>query len=546
MNNTIEINGETIINDIIIVNTDNHYDINIFCPVHTSKIWRTRFCKNNIGILINDVEYTYNIFMFDKCYVLEIDRLCDRLKYDENLKFKFFIKKADTSKHKILVDNLNIKNMNTIHIEKNSKCYVTYSDRCDVNSICEKYKESSYDYILIFTKNMPENVKNDKIIFINWIFDIESIEQYATYALLNSSKYITVDINTRLRTKSNNLTHTGQEENIYIPKSFNIDDIPIIYDIFVINNDIYMIGSSLYNTLKKLKNIDISNLQIYVNGTKHDFTRIKDESTIVYKIQNKFDGIVNVLIVLNNYSKNYIVKQTNKSYEQCNILTTIFKNENHLIEPWIEYYSKLGFNMFILYNNNPTNKYLYDYLTEKYENKLIFVDWGYQYYYDETKVSGQSTQQNHALYKYKSSNSIGMLDLDEYVMSPNNTLNFLEEFKNSWNKISAISFQTVWFGCGNSNLTCDEIFTNNYIFLRNMTRRSLYSCGPFRQQKCIINPKNVDLYGIHNVKKCNGLIIHINSSYLRMNHYFTLSTKKRICDHQIHDEIYDDEILKYL
>ncbi len=54
--------------------------------------------------------------------------------------------------------------------------------------------------------------------------------------------------------------------------------------------------------------------------------------------------------------------------------------------------------------------------------------------------------------------------------------------------------------------------------------------------------KKGGFFDLDPIKYC-GHYVFINSSYLRMNHYFTLCNKNRICDHKIYDAVDDNKIL---
>lgn len=532
MNNiNLTYKADVIIDDIFIVNNKYEHIINIIFASNIPKIWKTRVSKKYIHIYINEIKYDYEVKMFDKYYILCITNFDLSIKNEEIIKIT--MKKNDKI---IFFNNIEVFNKNIIDINENGKYYVTYSDKIDENIYEKIINNGLYTDIIVYTKNIQNNKDHIQYIYFNG--DLNILEYYTMLSF--GEKYKSVELDFKNINKKYN-----KNDNLYVPKCFCIDDIPIIYDIFIRDNSLYLIGVNIMNTVQTLKNINIRSLELYIDDENIHCDKIKDKSIIIYQtnIEKYMNNELNIKLKVDIYEKKFIIKKTDYKFSNTKILTTLFKDENHLLEPWIDHYMKFGFNRFVIYNNGIDTSY-YDYLINKYGNQILFVEWEYQYFYDETKMSAQITQQNHALYLFKDAYWIGMFDLDEYMISFDDEL--LEMSEKKWSNVSSLSIQSIWYGCGKTNITKNDIVNDNKIFLKNMLYRSNKSCGSFIQQKCIINPNNVKLFNIHSPTEYNKSIIYVNSDVIRLNHYYTLSTKKRQCEHELHDVVYDNIILKYL
>ena len=102
-------------------------------------------------------------------------------------------------------------------------------------------------------------------------------------------------------------------------------------------------------------------------------------------------------------------------------------NEDNYIRQWIKYHSNIGVKRFIIYDNSKINDNKSYKSVEKSSNlkkvlkdlikkrKVVLIEWSYPKRSRKSGISGQTTQQNHSIYAFRSSKYIGLFDIDEYV-----------------------------------------------------------------------------------------------------------------------------------
>jgi len=118
-------------------------------------------------------------------------------------------------------------------------------------------------------------------------------------------------------------------------------------------------------------------------------------------------------------------------------MATMVKNENNILRTWIDFHARLGVHKFIIYdnfgsletaegnyiNNQPLDTEvfqkrspLFDLLSDYIQSgKVILINWPYTKFLKISGVSGQTTQQNHAIRAFDTADWIGLFDVDEFV-----------------------------------------------------------------------------------------------------------------------------------
>ena len=220
-------------------------------------------------------------------------------------------------------------------------------------------------------------------------------------------------------------------------------------------------------------------------------------------------------IIINNTVYTFNLEPPNKNFINSKCLTTMFKDEYHRINEWVDYHKKIGFEYFIIYDNSVKKKNV------NIENvEIISADWDY-WQQDSTGILssiGQVIGQNHCLWKY-SPKILGLTDLDEFI----NVHNFdIFNFKDS-----VISIPNYFFNY-NTNIY-DSLYREN-------DKDDLYPGN----RKCIIKSKEVDLFCIH-IPITFKNIYYCKYNEVQLNHFFNLSPKKR---NRIEEKVYDGTISK--
>lgn len=488
-------------------------------------VMRKSLWNCTLKISINDYKHTYHRYccLNKSCFVLILNML--RHKTD-----KFFNIKISFNTYSFFKSIINATQINSK--KDNILCtFDTVSSKIIKNSELCIYTQDSSKYTGLNTAIIVQSKKLNML----------SAQLHAKLLFRNYKSTI-IDFNQQYKLPLNKIILNENKHNYnIIPNNFRYGDVDIIYDIFTspVDQYLYIICPNIKTHLRQKYNKSFDNIQIIINNKHYSPTKIFDKSTRLLIIEEKFIDPI-VTITLGNITKTYKIDQNSNHYDKM-IMSTIFKDENNLIDSWIKYHKKLGFDLFVLYNNNPNNKSYYTELIARYPNQIIFIDWGYPYELFESGISAQTTQQTHTLLKYRDAKYVALMDLDEYIVSLNAPfLKFLNDFDNVYEDISAFTIETLWFGCGKK---CDYSKEDDKAnFIDKMLYRNIITTGPLQHQKAIVNPKNVTLFNIHEPSVYNGMYIFINPNVIRMNHYYTLSSKKRICDCSINDAMYDDKI----
>jgi hypothetical protein len=108
---------------------------------------------------------------------------------------------------------------------------------------------------------------------------------------------------------------------------------------------------------------------------------------------------------------------TYPSYTGKTLMSTMVLNENKWICQWIAYHLARGVDHMILYNNGPGDTSLAETVQEHIiSGKVLVVPWPYPKFVPRSGISGQTTQQTHSIWVWKTARWIGLLDVDEYLV----------------------------------------------------------------------------------------------------------------------------------
>ena len=319
------------------------------------------------------------------------------------------------------------------------------------------------------------------------------------------------------------------EENL---NSVIINNKYIIIDCFFSNkyNSIVVIMNN--RDLIKNNNIDINNIKYFLNNEEillinpeiKDYVHLDGKNRKYtefnknFHIEVLYKPNVNILkennkfkIIIGEDIYNFNLHPISNDHIENKCISTMFKDEYHLLDKWIDYHKKIGFEKFILYDNNSNNipvKYL-----SKIENILI-IKAKWKYYDNDSHNNcnsiGQNIQQNHCIWKY-CPKFLALTDLDEYI-NPHN-FNIFD------NKKSVLSIPNYFFNANDiNNFTIEDSFYREDDKYDSKNRPE--------RRKCIINSNNVDLFCVHipiNFKD----IYYADCNEVQLNHYKNLSNAKR-------------------
>lgn len=221
------------------------------------------------------------------------------------------------------------------------------------------------------------------------------------------------------------------------------------------------------------------------------------------------------------------------------IFSTIVKNEDDFIIPWIDYHVRLGVSRFIIYDNSinyTLSNILDDYIKK---NIVLLIKWVYPYINNISGISGQTTQQNHSIYAFRNSKYIGLFDIDEYVniQGISNIQYFFKELIIKENidvdKISSFRLLNKFF------YNPSDLPVNNKKFLK------IFNCDnitKYGHEKNFVIPKNVITFSVHMVTSGKPMY-DIDEKYIYFNHYYYLNKNSRGRNNTM---LIDDTILSHL
>ena len=363
---------------------------------------------------------------------------------------------------------------------------------------------------------------------------------------------------------------------LHIKNNIIINSINVLADAFISNkkNALVLVFNN-YNHILQNTSVDLNKITISIDNKNLEYTFIRDFNDFntiegvnpKHFFNNKFH---NEILIVENFTIDHVASIDGyvigvSLYNKDNVLfsvnelqleavcgdflnkkcvSTIHKNEYDLIPLWVEYHKKLGFEKFIIYDNNYNETMNHTAMSkiEKYKDDVYIINANWEYWvnsYGNSSV-GQCIQQNHCIWKY-SPRFLLLSDLDEFV-------NIKSEYLFNEN-ISILSIPNYWFGCNNKT---KFDYTN---FIYKLTKRTAHQ-NPSGNRKCLIQSNYVDLFCVHipvvftrlplDESKSNQSIkdvVYLNYEDGYLNHYHILSDKKRPCYCYIHCQVKDYSIL---
>jgi len=311
------------------------------------------------------------------------------------------------------------------------------------------------------------------------------------------------------------------------------NNIIYIYNIMYnpIHIDKFQIYDIFHNTLDNIVIVSpwsSKSLDIIYKGIKFDTIICPHKHTLLYVLKDK---LTYTNIIELNIDGQIITTEVNKypNFENEIIMSTIVCNEDDYIQQWIKFHHNIGVDRFIIYDNKIDNNMkssnlecvLEDFIND---GLVILIKWNYPYRLKISGISGQTTQQNHSLWAFKSCKYIGMFDVDEYVNIQTVDANINSFFDNlidiktiNTNDIGSFTLLNKLF------YNPDDLPTDGYNFLK------IYNCDKITlsgREKNFVIPKNTSIYCVHKVLRGKRMYV-VPYSMLYFNHYFFLNKSNR-------------------
>jgi hypothetical protein len=211
-------------------------------------------------------------------------------------------------------------------------------------------------------------------------------------------------------------------------------------------------------------------------------------------------------------------------------IVSVFKNESHALQEWLEHYIREGVDTFLLTDNGSTDEY--QPIIEPYiQSGRVILN------INPTKHS-QNENLNYYLKDAKKFDWVIIVDLDEFVYSRRGFATIKEYLKTLPSDVHKINIP--WKLFGSSGLkeqptsiiqnfihrrkfpektchTCYDIFVEKKTIIRGKHIKKLDIHNSITEKSHTITPDNNDIDGIDIYEKCTEK--KLRKSYLHLNHY---------------------------
>jgi hypothetical protein len=302
-----------------------------------------------------------------------------------------------------------------------------------------------------------------------------------------------------------------------------------------IHIDIYQIYDIFHNGKLIIIRPAETPLDIYCNNKKMNVYTCPHHHTYIYTLKLEYSASITLTIQNKSFDTNVNVYPV---FKDEIILSTLVKDEDEYIKPWIEFHKNIGITRFIIYDNSDSNtlsRLLHVYIEKK---QVILISWNVPYKLPISGISGQTTQQNHSIYAFAQSKYIGLMDIDEYVNMQHHTNihTFFEEIiqLNELNikQIGSFVLHNKFF------YNPDNLPTDGNKFL------NIFNCDIITKgnEKNFVIPQNVKTFSVHRVTDGRPMFL-LDEKDIFFNHYVFLNKINR--GKNITDNI-DNSILRHI
>ena len=289
-----------------------------------------------------------------------------------------------------------------------------------------------------------------------------------------------------------------------------------------------------------------SNLNLNLNFKLHICPH---KHTFIYELLSETKYIENIQLKINDTIYDVKVNKYPEFKDEI-IMSTMVYNEDNYIRQWIQFHLNIGITRFIIYDNSKVNDHKSYKSVEKSSNLkkvlsdfiekeiVLLIEWSYPKRLNKSRISGQTTQQNHSIYAFRNSKYIGLFDIDEYINMQNNT-NINDFFDSMITQLNLDTNNIGSFKILNKFFTNpDNLSTNGFDFLSIFTCKKIQKKG---NEKNFVIPKNVKTFSVHMITSGKKMY-NIDSKYIYFNHYIFLNKAKRGKDKS---DLEDKTILKH-
>ena len=237
---------------------------------------------------------------------------------------------------------------------------------------------------------------------------------------------------------------------------------------------------------------------------------------------SKIKPKMNMLINTNTQLNMNIIDSMNDQFKKNTIvLVSIFKNEGHILEEWIEHYIKEGVDTFRLIDNGSTDNYI-DKIQKYINNGKVILN-----------IDNALYQQTQLYNKYyleycKTVDWVIVVDLDEFMYSRNGYKTMKDYLSSLDNSVSRIEVHWKMYGSSGFINQPDNVI-QNFIERQKYTNSDDSKQQSFSFIKCIVRGHKLKKLDTHNSHLSNDLTYIItckhktendlNKMNIHLNHY---------------------------
>jgi hypothetical protein len=261
-------------------------------------------------------------------------------------------------------------------------------------------------------------------------------------------------------------------------------------------------------------------LDIFYNNKKMNMYKCPHNHTYIYTLKTTYSPTITLTI------QNKVIETQVNIYPEFKdeiILSTLVKNEDAYIKPWIDFHLGIGITRFIIYDNSDSNtlsSVLKDYIEKK---QVVLISWNVPYTLPISGISGQTTQQNHSIYAFSEAKYIGLFDIDEYINMQHHTNihDFLNEmivlYQLNLKQIGSFTIKNKFF-YNPDNLPTDGI---NFLNITNCDEITMRG-----REKNFVVPQNVKTFSVHMITDGKPMFL-VDEKHIFFNHYLYLNKLDR-------------------
>lgn len=330
----------------------------------------------------------------------------------------------------------------------------------------------------------------------------------------------------------------------------------IFYDVFPVSaKKIIAIGPFTKTILGKFvateRECGISSTEFHIIEDRHQHTLIAS-FTFPEDVLLSKNKIYTLLFTDGHNSVECNVVREEIEPSPTSMSTLTIEDPDYILK-WIEYNKEvIGVERFYIYSNTEESFLRFNEAAgdSALSSMIISILWDVPYRFPGNSISGQTTQQNHSIYRFNNDDIIGLFDVDEYIIPVSgNVLDIVKDIIDETVLIhrdtaqnikpAAVSLQCLIFGCGNNK----SVDSKSFLKRMNLCAEKIEK--KWERQKCFVSPKKVDVFSVHTVVE-GGITFCLPPTISYFNHYYYIGKNLEDCNCIVYCAKENEIILKLI